>query len=112
MDQNTRAFIAGLLAENERLERLVGLGFGIAACMQQLADAAGAGFGVPSLTATLPLAAVEQIARDLAARVDPPEPAPASNGQRVPVGAGAQRAYSTAEQEAIQAGGGNATAGA
>ena len=87
MDATTRKFVGSLLADNERLERLAGLGFGIAALMQQLADGAGAGFGVPTLEPSTPLPVLEQIARDLAARVNPPDVAPSSNGTRVPVGA-------------------------
>ena len=89
MDANTRNMFRDLIADNERLERLAGLGLGIASCMQQLADGAGAGFGVPQLTPTMPLAILEQIGRDLAARVNPPEPTNGhESGVRVPVGAG------------------------
>lgn len=88
MDANTRNFISGLLADNERLEQLAGLGFGIASLMQQLADNTGCGFGVPTLAPNLPLPVLQQIARDLAGRVNPPESAPNGDSVRVPVGAG------------------------
>ena len=73
MDAATRNFVASLLADNERLEQLAGLGFGIASMMQTLADNTGHGFGVPALAPSLPLPVLQQIARDLAARVNPPE---------------------------------------
>jgi len=87
MDANTRNFISGLLADNERLESLAGLGFGIASMMQQLADNTGHGFGVPTLAPNLPLPVLQQIGRDLAVRLETPAP-PGGDGLRVLVGAG------------------------
>ncbi len=66
------AYIEQLIAEKRQLQQVANLALTVASQMQQLADAAGAGFGVPPLAPSLPLSALEQIARDLGARLTPP----------------------------------------
>lgn len=60
----------------------------IAAAMQTLAEGTGDGFGLVPLTPDLPMPVLQQIARQLAGRLRPPEPSNGHDGHRVPVGAG------------------------
>lgn len=66
------SYIEQLIDEKRQLQQFANLCFTVASQMQQLADAAGAGFGVPPLAAGLPMTTLEQIARDLGARLTPP----------------------------------------
>lgn len=82
------AYIEQLIREKRQARQLAQAWSVIAACMQQIVDGTGQGFGLPPLTPDLPMPTLQQVARQLGARLQPPPPANGSDGQRVAVAAG------------------------
>jgi len=94
MDRETRTFVQVLLTENASLAEQAGLALAIAALLQQLLHNHAVHLGLPDIGPTLPLPVLQDCARRLAVRLQPPDPAPETMngpGTRVAVGAGAAK---------------------
>jgi hypothetical protein len=83
------AYIARLIEEKRQAQDYAQAWAALAGGLQQLADGTGQGFGLPPLTPSLPLPVLQQVARQLRARLQPPEPLNGHDGTRIPVAAGA-----------------------